>query len=152
MVDQIPLPPAVAAETALGRVDYADAFRLSTDRAADRSAEDWARAMIEGAPATMRQSLRRGWWALGLRLGSTRDADRVLGWRVRRSDPDHAALAAESVLGLRAELLFDRTRDGLVFATVLTLRNPAARAIWSVVTPQHQRVVRHLLVQVEQRG
>src|SRR3954462_12473993 len=152
MVEQIPIPPAVRAQSALARVDYTDAFRLAGEQATARSAEGWARTMIEGAPAAMRHSLRRGWWALGLRLGSTEGPQRVLGWRIRRSDPDHAVLAAESRLGMRAELLFDRAPDGVLFATVINLRNPVARAVWAVTPPRHQRVVRHLLTQAERRG
>jgi hypothetical protein len=100
----------------------------------------------------MRHSLRRGWWALGLRLGPAQDPRRVLGWRIRHSDPDHAILAGDSIWGMRAELLFERAPDGLLFATALRLRNPLARAIWAAVAPQHRRVVRHLLADAGRRG
>jgi hypothetical protein len=152
MVEQIAIPPVLQAQSALTRVDYTDAFRLSTDHAADRTAEGWARATLEEAPQAMRASLRRGWWMLGVRLGRADDPERVLGWPIRRSDPDHAVLAADSILGMRAELVFERVPGALLFATVLTLRNPLARAVWGRVAPQHRRVVAHLLTQAQRRG
>jgi hypothetical protein len=148
---ETPLPQATRALSRLSRVDYADAFRLSTRRATERTGEGWARATLEDAPAATRQALRDGWRALGLRLGAADDPARVLGWPVRDSAPDHAVLAAESRLGLRAELVFRREPGALRFSTLVTLRNPLARLVWAAVARKHQRVVRHLLVQVERR-
>jgi hypothetical protein len=148
MVEQIPIPPDLRARTALARVDYSDAFVATPSRVGDRSAEGWARAMLEGASPDMRASLRRGWRLLGLRLEAADDPGRVLGWPIRHSDPDLAVLAADSPLGMRAELLFERTPRALRFATVIQLRNPLARTVWTRIVPQHQRVVRHLLTGV----
>jgi hypothetical protein len=145
MVEQIPIPPELHAQAALARIDYSDAFVAPTAQVGERSAEGWARATLEGASPQMRASLRRGWRLLGLRLGSADDPRRVLGWPIRRSAPDLAVLAAGSPLGMRAELLFERTPQALRFATVIQLRNPLARAVWAAIADQHQRVVRHLL-------
>ena len=150
-VVETPLPQATRALSRLPRVDYADAFRLSTGRATERSGEGWARAMLEDAPATTRQALRDGWRALGLRLGAVDDPARVLGWPVRDSAPDHAVLAAESRLGMRAELVFRCEPGALRFSTLVTLRNPLARLVWAAIARKHRRFVRHLLVQVEGR-
>jgi hypothetical protein len=151
-VDEVALPSSVRALSTLGRIDYSDAFRLSTSRAGDRTAQEWARAMIEDAPAAMRTALRRGWCGLGLRLGSTSDPVRVLGWPVRQSTEDHAVLAADSLLGMRAELCFLREPGAILFATVIRMRNPLARAVWAPVGPRHRRVVRHLLEQAGRRA
>lgn len=149
-IDETPLPPATQALSQLERIDYADAFRLTTQRATDRTGEGWARAMLEGAPAATREALRDGWRMLGLRLGSTDDPARILGWPVRESAPDHAVLAATSRLGMRAELVFAREPGALCFSTLITLRNPLARLVWARIAGQHRRVVRHLLVRVGQ--
>jgi hypothetical protein len=146
---ETPLPQATRALSQLPRIDYADAFRLSTRRAAERTGEGWARAMLEDAPATTRQALRDGWRALGLRLGDVEDPARVLGWPVRESTPDHAVLATHSRLGLRAELVFRREPGALHFSTLITLRDLPARLVWAGVTRKHRRVVRHLLVEVD---
>jgi hypothetical protein len=54
-------------------------------------------------------------------------------------------LAADSVLGLQAELLFRTEPRGLLFATLIQQNNPAARALWARTTARHQIVVRSLL-------
>jgi hypothetical protein len=146
-VHEIDLPPDALAMTTLSRVDYIDAFRLETARASDRTGEEWARAILEGAPEDTRKMLRRGWFAIGVRLGSTQESALVLGWTLRSSSPDHALIAARSVIGIEAEVLFKRERDGLLAATLMKLTNPAARAFWAGFSFQHRRVLRHLLRQ-----
>jgi hypothetical protein len=131
--------------TTLDHVDYTDGFRLETGLAQERTAEDWARALLEEAPAATRAKLRRGWFVLGVRLGSTEDDRLVLGWTVRWSSPDNVLLAARSLLGFEAEVLVRRERTAVVVATLMQLKNPVARAVWAAFAPQHRRVLRHLL-------
>jgi Protein of unknown function (DUF2867) len=144
-VREVALPAASRSLSTLARVDYTDAFLVDTAPAQDRTAEQWARAMLEDAPADTRRALRRGWCALGLRLGSTRSDRRVLGWEVRRSSPDLVLLAAGSRVGMPAEVLFKRDQQTLLFATFVQQRNPVARAVWAAVAPGHRRVVQRLL-------
>ena len=82
---------------------------------------------------------------LGLKPGWPWARRHVLGWRIRRSSPDFVLLAARSRIGLPAELLFRRERDGVLFATFVQQRNPLARLVWARVVPAHQRIVRSLL-------
>jgi hypothetical protein len=147
-VIEIDLPPEARALTTLSRVDYTDAFILETARAADLTGEQWARAILEDAPEATRTMLRRGWFVLGVRLGSTDDDALVLGWTVRRSSPDHALLAAHSLFGLDAEVLIKREPNGLLAATLMKFNNPIARAFWGRFSIRHRRVLRHLLRQV----
>jgi hypothetical protein len=49
-VHQVEVPPEVRALSTLERVDYEDAFLAETQHAHDRSAEGWARAILEDAP------------------------------------------------------------------------------------------------------
>jgi hypothetical protein len=145
---QIAVPAAARSLSTLPRIDYEDGFVVAVGAAEERSGEQWARAMLEDAPAETRRALRCGWAALGLQLGSTGDESRVLGWEVRRSTPELVLLGADSPLGLRAELLFERAPGELFFATFLKLGNPLARATWAGVTPRHRQVVRGLLDRV----
>ena len=147
MVRQIELPPRARRLSTLPRVDYTDAFLVDAPQAGERTAEEWARTIVEGSPAGLRRTLRIAWRSLGLRLGSARAEQRVLGWRVHRSDADHVILAARSVIGFSAELLLKREQRRLLFATVIQLRNPFARAVWALITPGHQRTVRYVLGQ-----
>ncbi len=148
-VTEVSLPADARALSTLSRIDYVDAFRVDAGGAC--TAEHWLRAVMEDAPLRVRTRLVTGWLALGLRLGPPWSARRVLGWKVRRSDPDVVLLAADSWLGLKGELLFRREPHGLLFATFVNLNNPAARAVWKRITPTHQRVDRSLLEHAARR-
>jgi hypothetical protein len=147
-VREISLPPTARAHSTLAHVDYEDAFLLDTGPDQGRTAEQWARAMLEGAPASFRRSAPRAWHALGLRHGSTSSDEFVLGWPVRRSTPDVALLGARSRVGMPAELLFERRGDTLLFATLVQHDNPVARAVWAVIGRPHRRIVHDLLERV----
>jgi hypothetical protein len=154
-VRQVAVPPAARALSTLSHVEYEDAFLVESGPSQDRTGEQWARAILEDAPILMRRRLRWGWFALGLKLGSTRSNRFVLGWEVRRSTPDFALLAASSRLGLPAELLFQRQQHTLLFATFVQQQNPIARAVWAAVAPVHRQVVPYLLERAarsERRG
>ena len=144
-VRQVTLPSAARALSTFPHVDYEDAFLVETGRAQDRTAEQWARAILEDAPVSTRNALSRGWSKLGLRVGST-DPDRfVLGWELRRSTPDVALLGARGRLGLSGELLFERQQHTLLFATFVQLENVIACALWAGIASRHRQVVRDLL-------
>jgi hypothetical protein len=144
MVRQVAVPPAARARSTL-RPDYEDAFVLETGAAEERTGEEWARALLEDAPAGMQRSLRRGWRALGLMLGSTGDERRVLGWEVRRRAPEFALLGADSRLGMVGEVLVERRPRAVLVATFIQMRNPLARLVWAGVSPGHRQAVRDLL-------
>jgi hypothetical protein len=150
-VREVALPPGARALSTLARVDYEDAFRVEVGSARDRTAAEWARAIVEGAPASLRHGLRRGWSALGYRLGPTRSERFVLGWEVRRSTPDFVLLGATSRLGMPAELLLKRQQQALLFATFVQKQNPLARIVWAAVEPGHRPVVRYVLEQAAAR-
>jgi len=147
-VRKVATPPAVRARSTLTRVDYEDTFLVRT-APSDRTAEQWARTMLEGAPTTRRHMLTAGWTALGLRLALTRSEASVLGWTVRQRTPDVLLLGADGRLGLSGELLFERLGDDrLRFATFVRLDNPVARRTWAAVEPRHVEVVRDLLTRI----
>jgi hypothetical protein len=147
-VHQIAVPRGARARCMLARIDYEDAFLVDTGPARNRTAEQWARAILEGAPIAVRSALVSGWSASGLRLGSLSSEEFVLGWEVRRSTPDRVLLAARSRFGLPAELLVERRTRRLLFATFVQHENPVARALWAGVEPVHGPVVRHVLARV----
>ncbi len=148
-VRQVDVPAEARELSTLPQIDYEDAHVAETSLASDRTAEEWAREILEGAPAHTRRVLRSGWASLGLQLGSTEDPDLVLGWELAHSAPDFALLtpAKGSRLGLLGEVLLTRRPDAVMIATFLELKNPAARAVWAGVAPGHRQVVRHLLGQ-----
>lgn len=125
------------------RVDYADAFVLSTQKHPDWTAETWARAVLEGAPAATRAELTAGWAALG--LPATNSSASVLGWVIRHRTSERVLLGRDSRIGMPGELLFERRADGLLFATFVHHRTPATRAVWAAVRRTHVRTVLELL-------
>lgn len=144
-VRAIDVPESARRLCTLAGVDYADAFLVEIRAPVELTGEQWARAVLEGAPPRLRSRLSWGWFVLGLRLGSVRSADLVLGWEVRRNTPDHVLLAASSRVGMPGELLFAVRPDGLLFATFLEQQSPIARVVWVRIAAHHRRVVRHLL-------
>jgi hypothetical protein len=142
-VSQVALPADARALSTLARIDYEDAFTVHAG--VERTAEQWARAVLQDPPLAVRTRLVLGWTALGLRLGPPWSGQRVLGWKVKQSRPGVILLAAGSWLGLRGELLFRSEPHGLLFATFVQHNNPAARGVWARITPKHQLVVRSLL-------
>jgi hypothetical protein len=148
---RVEVPAAARELSGLSPIDYEDGFLLRTGLAGERSGEQWARACLEDAPAHTRHALRKGWAALGLKLGPTDNDQLVLGWRLAADGPDFALLAAGSRLGLVGEVLVRRERDAVLVATFVQLRSPLARAAWALVAPQHRRVVPHLLEQAGRR-
>ena len=150
-VTQILLPQDARALSTLARIDYEDGFAVAADADAERSSEQWIRAVLQDAPPRVRRRLWLGWTALGLKLGPPWSSNRVLGWKVKRSSPAYVLLAADSWLGLRGELLFRSEPQGLLFATFVQQTNPAARALWAAITPRHQQVVRSLLTHAASR-
>jgi hypothetical protein len=148
-VSRVPLPPDARALSTLPRIDYEDAFAVTAD--VERSATEWVRAVVQDAPPRVRRDLWLGWIALGLKLGPPWSSDRVLGWKVKRSDPAVVLLAADSWLGFRGELLFRSQPDGLLFSTLVQQSNPATRALWAGIRARHQHVVRSLLTHAANR-
>jgi hypothetical protein len=66
------LPSASRAWCTLAHMDYEDAFPVQTGTVGDRTAEQWAPAVVEDAPAMLPGVLRWGWSSLGLKVGPTR--------------------------------------------------------------------------------
>ena len=129
----------------LAQVDYCDAFLAVAVAGESRGGEEWARAVLEGAPLPLRTALQAGWTSLGLKLGSSPSERFVLGWKLGHSDDTHARLTAGSRLGMPAELLFLRRPEGLVLATLVRHETVVARTMWAGVAPFHRQVVPYIL-------
>jgi len=146
---QVAVPAVARARCTLRRVDYEDAFAVELGSAHVRTAEQWARAILEDAPLAMRNGLRRGWLALGLKLDATSSERSVLGWEVRRSTPDYVLLGADSRIGMPAELLVTGQKRAVHIATFLEHQSSAARAMWATFERAHRRIVPRVLVQAQ---
>jgi Protein of unknown function (DUF2867) len=129
----------------LERSDYATAFSVPRRAADERSAEQWARAALEGAPAALRAFVVVGWrYGLGFRLGPRASGDHVLGWRIASNMPDTIVLALQSPLVTARKVVRVETAR-VVMTTFVRYERPAGRALWCAVTPVHHRTEPYLL-------
>ena len=142
---KVPLPPAARALSSLPRIDYEDCFVVETEHAMELTAEEWAREILENAPAHFKGTAPLTWFALGLKHGLPWSDDHVLGWPIRRVEPDFVLLGSESRTGMPAELLIMRDKRSVTLATLILHEGPVMKRVWSLIEGPHQRVVPALL-------
>jgi hypothetical protein len=150
-VRQIEVPPNARALSMLSHIDYADAFLVEPGPARRWSAEQCARAAIDGAPLALKTNLILGWLAIGLKPAISGSSRSILGWQIRTRTPDFVLLGRDSLIGMPGELLFKRERDALLFCTFVQQDSHVARAVWAAVEPTHVRVVPRLLGDASRR-
>ncbi|KUI42005.1 hypothetical protein AU197_17930 [Mycobacterium sp. IS-1590] len=144
-VQQVPPSEALLTASTLGRVDYADAFDVTVEHPLERSAEEWMRLILEGAPLHTRIRLLSAWSAIGLKLRAPGSAGAILGWKIRDRGAGFVKVGANSRLGMPAELVLRRGNGGLLFATLVRHDNALVRALWASIETSHVQTVRSLL-------
>jgi hypothetical protein len=142
-VDEV--PGAVRSIVTLADPDYVDLFTVSTPIAEDRSAEEWARAVLEQS-AVARHNARLLWRLMGLRLGPPNSAHHVQGWKISGRGANW--LRAETGSWYMTAQAICLVEQGQVSIS-LSLRHdhPVARLVWAVVSGPHQRAVPVMLRQ-----
>jgi Protein of unknown function (DUF2867) len=141
---EVPVREDVRALSRFPSADYADNFEAETDGAA-RTAEQWARAMFEGAPVGMRTFLIRTWPLFGVRLGPLHTGGYVLGWRIVKNTPDSVVLQVRSAAGVTVRLVVGAGRDRVVAGTFVRCEGLLSRVLWFAIAPIHRLVVSRLL-------
>jgi hypothetical protein len=142
---QVELPEGIRALTTLADSDYTYACELTTSTTDDRSAEQWARAVFEGAPRLFRWFIVTGWIVgLGLRLGPRPSPSHVLGWRILSAAPTAIVLGVESFL-LSAQLVVQVQNSRVLHTTFVRYERRPARILWAAAEPVHRRVIPYLL-------
>jgi len=139
------IPDSVRYHVTLPETDYVDLFTLETG-SHDRSAEQWARAVLELAPLS-RRNARRLWRLMGLRLGPPRSPEHVQGWKIAESGENWIRLETYSWY-LSAQVIC--LVDGGRVSVSLSLRYDqrlVASVVWAAVRPSHQRAVPVMLHQ-----
>ncbi|MEV0248427.1 hypothetical protein AB0H76_17650 [Nocardia sp. NPDC050712] len=144
-VDAVDVDTEMLAFSTLADIGHSDAHLLRTDRSADHSAEQWARAILEDVPAEVRVTLERAWKVIALSLAPVGAAHTIAGWSIAHTGPDYVLLQAESTFDFEGQLLFRRSEKGVLLATFVQFHDPAARAVWDRSLPSHLRFVRSLL-------
>jgi hypothetical protein len=141
---EIPVREDVRALSRFPATDYADNFEAGTDGAA-RTAEQWARAMLEGAPVGMRTFLVRTWPLFGVRLGPLHTGGYVLGWRIVKSTPEFVVLQVRSAAGVTIRLVVQAGASRVLAGTFVRCEGLPGRVLWFAVAPIHRLVVSRLL-------
>ncbi|KUI47658.1 hypothetical protein AU198_23970 [Mycobacterium sp. GA-1199] len=144
-VQQVPPAEALLTASTLGRIDYTDAFEVGIEHPLQRSAEEWLRTILEGAPLHTRIRLLAAWSAIGLKLRTPGSAGSILGWEIRKRDAGFVMVGARSRIGMPGELVLRRENDGLLFATFVRHDNLIARRLWATIETSHVQTVRSLL-------
>jgi Protein of unknown function (DUF2867) len=125
--------------------DYASAFEVTIPKGDDRTPEQWARAVFEDTPATIRGFVAFGWrFVLRLRLGPRSTPDYVSGWRVQEARPDVIVLEVQSWL-LTATKEIRIASGTLRMSTLVCYRRGLGRVIWTLAAPIHHRTEPYLL-------
>ena len=130
------VPDAIVGLSTLDRVDYVDACTASVPNAAGRSAEEWARVVLEQTSLGQRAPVL--WTALGLRLGPRPSPGHIQGWRIAGRGDDW--IRAETSSWYASAQAVCRVDDAHVsVALFLRYDRPVAAAIWFLVGPLHRR-------------
>jgi len=143
---RVDVPEDIRSSGTIERADYEVAWDVTIADGDPRSAEQWIRSMLEGAPRLLRSVILFGWIAgLGFRMGPRPSPDHVLGWKILDRSPELIVLSVEArVVGTSQFLL--RVEDSkVVLVNLVQYERPWARAVWTMVKPVHQRVVPYLL-------
>ncbi|HEX5145151.1 MAG TPA: hypothetical protein VFW21_14905, partial [Mycobacterium sp.] len=76
---------------------------METDRPDDRTAEQWARAIMEEVPDAVQDCLAAAWAKIELDLVPGAEGT-VAGWRIADAQPEQVLLQSNSGLGFRGEV------------------------------------------------
>ena len=137
-----PIPRAAGAVQDLDDVDYADAYTVEITPGDSRSAEEWARAILESLPRIPNAALL-GLWSLFMRPGPPHSRDHVLGLRIRERSPHAIVLQPDTKLGdIRLVLITESTerQTWLHLASFGRFGGWQGRVGWAFTGPLHRRV------------
>ncbi len=120
---------------------YEWSYETSIKGPQDLAAEDWMREIWERGPRSLRIFLSLAWkYGLGLRLGASSDATRVLGWQIASNSPSAITVEADSPL-MTAENSVTVHASTLCWQTVVTQKNPVGRILWMPARLVHQWLI-----------
>lgn len=129
----------------LGSHHYASAFEATIPDRVSLSAEQWARATFEQAPAATRWFVVFGWkYVLRFRLGPGSSPAHVSGWTIATRTADAVVLEVHSPL-LTAHKVVRTQSSRVTMTTFVRYERRMGRILWSAVAPVHHRTEPYLL-------
>lgn len=135
----------------LGDGDYEVALAVPAGDGG-RTAEEWVRSVLEGAPAVIRWSLTLGWKAMRFPLGPAYSRRHVLRWPIVEDSPDRVLLGIRSPVLGASELVLRVEPEQVTLASFVTYRSPLSRALWTAVRLVHAPVLGYLLARASARS
>jgi hypothetical protein len=143
------VPESIRSLDSLASPDYADLFTARANGVSEQTAEEWARAALEGAPDHLRlAALLAQRLLLGLRLGPLSSPNYILGWKITERGNDWVRIEAASWM-MAASLVFKVDEVGLSVATFVRYDRRLAAFIWPPLSTVHRKVglamIRHAL-------
>ncbi len=144
VLQQRDVPDAIRSLITMARPDYVDLFTLTTNGAADRSPEKWARAGVEEAAGLAGQFV---WRVLcGLRLESRPSPDYIGGWKI--ADRGARWIRLEAASWFMTAHIVVRVDDAQVsVATFIRYDRPLAALLWPPLSAGHRWAMPGLLRQ-----
>ena len=142
------VPHAILAAGGMDDADYVDACTVRTDRASERTPEEWARVVLEQTPTGRWAPIL--WHLLGLRLGPSGSAQYVQGWRIA-DDGDNWIRAETSSWYMTGHAVALVEGDHLSIALFLRYDHPIAALIWRPVGAVHRRALPVMVGQAVRR-
>jgi hypothetical protein len=133
--------------------DYEFAYAVDRPPGRTLSAEQWARAMLEGAPPAARWFLIVGWIAITCRLRPRRSPSRILGWSIESSSPEMVTIVVEALIGLTSRLVVSVDDRNVTVGSFVRFHGPLkplARVVWAAAVPLHERMLPYLLTAATQ--
>ncbi len=132
--------------------DYDDSFAAPRTAADDRTPEQWARAVFEDAPPTVRWFLVKGFrYGLGLRLDPWPSPEHVLGWAIIDRSPDSVTIESRSWF-LTSRLVFRAETTRVTQSTYVRYDRRLAAIIWPPVSILHRQIVPRILRHAARRA
>ena len=138
------IPEAIRCLDTLASPDYVDLFTATASGARDKSAEEWARAVLEDTPSG--RSAPSLWRFLGLRLGPTPSPDFVQGWKIAHRGEDWIRIEATSWF-MTAHAVVQVDHGHVSLALFVRYDRLIAALIWPPVSVMHRRGVPVILRQ-----
>jgi hypothetical protein len=135
------VPEPIRSLGGLADPDYLDLFTATTNEASVKTAEDWARAVLEGAPYYIRLGVFGVAWPLllGLRLGPGRSPDYIAGWKIADRGDSWLRIEAASWM-MTASLVFKVDEAQLSWASFARYDRRVAALVWPAGSIVHRKV------------
>ena len=130
-------PAPIRAVAAMPDADYVDVSVLRVDDADNWSPDEWARAVLESAPAARRFAFIPWRVLLGLRLGPWPSPDHVHGWRVAARGDDWVRIEAASWL-MTCHAVARVEQHRVEVALLVRYDHPLAALWWPAISVAHR--------------